>query len=60
MVLADCITTESKAEEDEFEGNSDCVGKILGSGIESVEVWKLCVIVERLFVIVVVGITNGV
>ena len=33
MVLADCITTESKAEEDEFEGkdwNGDCVGKILG------------------------------
>ena len=60
MVLADCMTTESKAEQDECEDkdwNGDCVGKI-GSGVESVVIWKLCVTVERLFVIVVVGITE--
>ena len=56
----DCMTTEMKVE-DECEGkawNGDCVGKI-GSGVESVVIWELCVIVERLFVIVVVGITDG-
>ena len=58
IVLADCMTTESKAE-DECEGidwNGDGVGKI-GSGIESVRcsLGTLC----YCSVNVVVGITDG-
>ena len=42
-VLADCITTESKVEQDECEDkdcNGGCVGKI-GYGVESVVIWEL-------------------